>query len=81
MGEALRVTIPHIFERLRLHRVEAACIPDNGRSVHLLEKVGFQREGYMQGYLRINGAWRDHILFALVAEDWWAQKATMKAIE
>lgn len=81
MGEALSVTIPHIFERLRLHRIEAACIPDNERSLYLLEKVGFQREGYMQGYLRINGAWRDHILFALVAEDWWAQKATMKAIE
>jgi len=81
MSEALTVTIPHIFERLRLHRIEAACIPDNERSLHLLEKVGFQREGYMQKYLRINGVWRDHVLFALLAEDWWAQKATTKAIK
>lgn len=80
MGEALGITIPHIFEQMRLHRIEAACIPDNARSLHLLEKVGFQREGYLREYLRINGVWRDHILYALLAQDWWGQKTTMKVI-
>ncbi|OCW55632.1 GNAT family N-acetyltransferase [Hoeflea olei] len=75
MADALKCLIPHVFERMRLHRIEAACIPDNQRSQRLLEKVGFQREGYLKGYLKINGAWRDHLLYALVAEDWQAMRA------
>jgi ribosomal-protein-alanine N-acetyltransferase len=55
--------------RLRLHRIEAACIPENAPSIALLERHGFEREGYARGFLRINGAWRDHILFALVQSD------------
>ncbi|MEQ9248624.1 MAG: 30S ribosomal protein S5 alanine N-acetyltransferase, partial [Nitratireductor sp.] len=49
--------------------LEAACIPDNKRSVGLLEKAGFQREGLLRSYLRIDGTWRDHYLYALVAEE------------
>lgn len=70
MTDALNSLIPHVFDRMRLHRIEAACIPDNTRSQHLLEKVGFRREGYLNGYLKINGAWRDHLLYALIAEEW-----------
>lgn len=66
MSECLGHVVPHIFERLKLHRIEAACIPDNARSIRLLEKVGFRQEGYLRGYLKINGAWRDHLLFARV---------------
>ncbi len=69
MLDALRLVIPYAFEGLRLHRLEAACIPDNNRSVGLLEKAGFQREGLLKSYLRINGTWRDHYLYALVAEE------------
>ncbi len=69
MFEALQAVIPHIFQRLKLHRIEAACIPENERSVRLLEKAGFQREGFLRGYLKINGAWRDHLLFALLKSD------------
>ncbi|EKF19861.1 GNAT family N-acetyltransferase [Nitratireductor pacificus] len=69
MLEAVRMVIPFAFETLRLHRLEAACIPDNDRSVGLLEKAGFQREGLLKSYLRINGSWRDHYLYALVAEE------------
>jgi ribosomal-protein-alanine N-acetyltransferase len=54
---------------LRLHRIEAACIPENAPSIALLERNGFQREGYARGFLRINGAWRDHLLFGLVQSD------------
>ncbi|MCR4266758.1 GNAT family N-acetyltransferase [Nitratireductor sp. ZSWI3] len=69
MLDAVRLVIPYAFETLRLHRLEAACIPDNNRSVGLLEKAGFQREGLLKSYLRINGSWRDHYLYALIAEE------------
>jgi ribosomal-protein-alanine N-acetyltransferase len=69
MLEALGLTTQHAFETLRLHRIEAACIPDNLRSLRLLEKAGFQREGLLRSYLRINGIWQDHYLYALVAGD------------
>jgi len=75
MADALKGLIPHVFQRMQLHRIEAACIPDNSRSQRLLEKVGFQREGYLNGYLKINGAWRDHLLYALIAEDWQSKSA------
>jgi [ribosomal protein S5]-alanine N-acetyltransferase len=67
MTAAIGLAIEHIFERLNLHRIEAACIPDNERSTRLLEKAGFEREGYMRDYLKIRGEWRDHILYALVS--------------
>jgi len=54
------------FDSLRLHRIEAACIPDNAPSIALLERNGFQREGFARAYLKINDAWRDHILLALL---------------
>ncbi|UUP18806.1 GNAT family N-acetyltransferase [Nitratireductor thuwali] len=67
MLDALGVVIPFAFERMRLHRLEAACIPENKRSIRLLEKAGFQREGLARSYLRINGSWHDHFLYAIVA--------------
>lgn len=57
------------FDTLRLHRIEAACIPDNKRSMRVLEKAGFQREGLLRSYLRINGNWQDHYLYGLIADD------------
>jgi ribosomal-protein-alanine N-acetyltransferase len=69
MGEALGLVIPFAFGTLRLHRVEAACIPGNDRSVRVLEKAGFQREGLLRSYLKINGTWQDHYLYALTAEE------------
>ena len=67
MSAAVRMSVQHIFDRLNLHRIEAACIPENDRSIRLLEKAGFQREGYMHDYLKIRGEWRDHLLYALVS--------------
>lgn len=69
MLAALRMVSRHAFETLRLHRLEAACIPDNERSIRVLEKAGFHREGLLRAYLRINGIWQDHYLYALIAED------------
>jgi len=67
MAEALDLVVDHCFRTLRLHRLEAACIPENNRSVRVLEKAGFQREGLLRSYLKINGIWQDHFLYALVA--------------
>jgi ribosomal-protein-alanine N-acetyltransferase len=57
------------FRSLGLHRIEAACCTDNEASRLLLLKVGFQPEGIARGYLKINGKWRDHLLFGLIADD------------
>jgi [ribosomal protein S5]-alanine N-acetyltransferase len=66
MSEAVDVIKRHAFGPLALHRVEAACIPDNERSVRLLKKAGFELEGQFRSYLKINGRWRDHLLFSCV---------------
>ena len=65
MQAALNALCRHAFDRLGLHRVEAACMPDNQASMNLLRKCGFTEEGYARQYLRINGQWRDHVLFSL----------------
>ena len=69
MTAAVRALIPFCFGTLRLHRLEAACIPDNAASIGLLEKTGFKREGYARGYLCINGVWQDHLLYARLKDD------------
>lgn len=69
MRRALSVLVPHAFDNLRLHRVEAACLPHNVASIRVLEGAGFSREGLARRYLRINGVWQDHILYALLGED------------
>jgi ribosomal-protein-alanine N-acetyltransferase len=69
MTAAVRALVPYSFTTLRLHRLEAACIPDNIASIRLLEKAGFKREGYARGYLCINGIWQDHLLYARLKDD------------
>ncbi|HBR25975.1 MAG TPA: 30S ribosomal protein S5 alanine N-acetyltransferase, partial [Rhizobiales bacterium] len=49
--------------------LEAACLPTNTASIKLLEKTGFKREGLARRYLRINGVWQDHLLYALLDTD------------
>jgi [ribosomal protein S5]-alanine N-acetyltransferase len=69
MAAAVRALLPVAFDVLRLHRMEAACIPTNAASVRLLEKSGFHREGYARAYLCINGTWQDHLLYAQLRTD------------
>lgn len=69
MSDAVRTLIGHVFGDLRLHRLEAATIPHNVRSIRLLEKAGFVREGFARRYLMIEGRWQDHILFSLLSDD------------
>ncbi|MGD9981063.1 MAG: GNAT family N-acetyltransferase [Hyphomonadaceae bacterium] len=63
---AVRAVVRYAFEDLNLHRVEAACQPDNIPSRRVLEKCGFTQEGVARAYLKINGQWRDHLLFGIV---------------
>lgn len=65
MFEALTAALDEMFsERCRLHRVQANVRPENQRSIALLERLHFEREGYAKRYLFIDGAWRDHLNFA-----------------
>jgi len=68
MTAAVRAVIPFAFGTLRLHRLEAACIPTNSASIRLLENTGFVREGYARDYLCINGMWQDHLLYGRLKE-------------
>ena len=69
MSRAVRAALGYAFSTLRLHRVEAACLPTNNSSIRLLESTGFRREGLARSYLRINGRWQDHVLFAVLEND------------
>lgn len=69
MTEGLCAVLDFAFDRLALHRIEAACLPGNRASQGLLLKAGFKEEGYSRQYLRINGRWQDHRLFAVLQDD------------
>ncbi len=69
MTAAVRAIIGYGFTTLRLHRIEASCLPTNRASIGLLERTGFTKEGYARAYLRINGIWQDHLLYALLDTD------------
>lgn len=66
---AVRAVLAHAFGPLGLHRVEAACLPTNLASRRVLEKAGFRKEGEARAYLKINGDWADHWLFAIVCDE------------
>lgn len=67
--ETVKAMTAYAFRSVRLHRLEASCLPSNGASRRVLEKAGFRKEGEARAYLKINGAWADHLLFGLVSDD------------
>lgn len=64
MTEVCLVAIDYAFKGLGLNRVMANYMPSNKRSGSLLKKLGFTEEGFSKKYLKINGAWEDHILIS-----------------
>jgi [ribosomal protein S5]-alanine N-acetyltransferase len=66
---AVALACDHAFGPAGLHRLQADIRPENGPSQRLVERLGFQREGLLRRYLDIDGDWRDHLSYALLAED------------
>mgnify|MGYP000182468544 FL=1 len=68
MSEGLELAVAWGFSRVGLHRIEANIQPENVASVRLVQRVGFVKEGYSEGYLFLDGAWRDHERWAIRTE-------------
>ncbi|MDQ0893017.1 GNAT family N-acetyltransferase [Agromyces ramosus] len=66
---AVGLATDHCFEVLHLHRMEICIRPENAPSLRVVEKLGFRYEGLRRRFIHINGEWRDHFAFALVAEE------------
>jgi [ribosomal protein S5]-alanine N-acetyltransferase len=69
MTDAVQSLMPHAFGSLALHRVEAACMPANAASARVLTKAGFGYEGRARRFLKIEGVWQDHDLYARLSDD------------
>ncbi|WP_313340383.1 GNAT family N-acetyltransferase [Sedimentibacter sp.] len=65
MTEAIERTVQIMFDDFNLHRIEANVVPRNLRSLKVMEKLNFEREGFSKRYLEINGKWEDHIHYAV----------------
>jgi [ribosomal protein S5]-alanine N-acetyltransferase len=70
MTAGLAVVLADAFGNLGLHRLEANIQPENARSLALVRRLGFRQEGYSPHYLLIDGYWRDHERWAVLADDW-----------
>lgn len=66
---AVALVCDHAFGPVGLHRLQADIRPENRRSQALVERLGFRQEGLLRRYLDIDGDWRDHLTYALLAED------------
>jgi ribosomal-protein-alanine N-acetyltransferase len=70
MTEGMALALDVAFRKQKLHRVEVNIQPTNSRSLALAERIGFSREGYSPRYVKIAGRWRDHVRYAMLAEQW-----------
>ena len=66
---AVALVIDHCFGVVGLHRIEIDIRPENAASLRVVEKLGLRREGYYERYLDIDNGWRDHLAFAVTAEE------------
>ena len=66
---AVSLAVDYCFQVMHLHRIEIAIRPENTASLRVVTKLGFRPEGLRPRYLHIDGDWRDHLVFALNAEE------------
>jgi ribosomal-protein-alanine N-acetyltransferase len=69
MSESLELVKEFIFNELKLHRIEAACLPHNMPSLKVLLKNGFIEEGTARKLLKINDKWQDHTVLSFILDD------------
>ena len=74
MTDALEIVLRYAFRQLRLHRLEANIQPENRPSIAVVRRLGFRKEGTSPRYLKIGGRWRDHERWAILADDWRANR-------
>jgi len=79
MTEGLGRVIGVAFQELGLHRLEANIQPGNAKSIGLVKRLGFTREGFSRRYLVVDGDWRDHERWAILSEDWAEQRSRSAA--
>jgi [ribosomal protein S5]-alanine N-acetyltransferase len=70
MRDALASMLDIAFEEKKLHRVVAAIMPANRRSHAVAEALGFTKEGVARGLIEVDGAWRDHVVWAVLSTEW-----------
>lgn len=66
---AVAMATDYCFQQMKLHRIEICIRPENAASLRVVQKLGFRYEGYRRRYIHIDGDWRDHYCFALLAEE------------
>ena len=69
MPRAVALVIDHCFFAAGLHRIEVAIRPENSNSLRVVEKLGIREVGYAPRFLHIDGAWRDHRIYAVTVEE------------
>lgn len=69
MEESIRRAIDFLFLEKKMHRIQVAIMPENNKSINLIEKLGFQKIGLASNYLNINGVWADHLLYQLISPE------------
>lgn len=76
MSEGLSLVLDHAFTALDLNRLESNIQPTNVASIALVKRLGFRKEGYSPDFMQIDGQWRDHERWAMLAREWMVRKAS-----